>query len=235
MVQRLATGIRGLDPMLKGGLPKGSMTLLLGPPGTGKTTIALEFLLEGLRNERPSVEVLTFPSDNLKMIAEGFEWELSLLERLVYLDLFSLRTGAKPTSEFAADPHNLSDVSITLGKALEARKASAQTSPRLVVDSLSDIFIQVKDTAVVTRFLQSVKQKLATFGVTTIVLVEQGMHDDQTITQIEFVCDGTIILRQIEEERQLSIKRMVATPAQPKWIPYTMLTGIDVKAEAFLR
>ncbi len=221
--------------MLKGGLPKGSMSLLLGPPGTGKSTIGLEFLLEGLRNERPSVEVLTFASDSLKLIAEGFEWELSLLEKLVFLDLFSLRVGAKSYSEYYADPHNLSDVSIVLGKALEAKKAFSEASPRLVVDSLSDIFIQVKDSAVVTRFLQTLKQKLATFGVTTLVLVEQGMHDDQTITQIEFVCDGTITLRQIEEERQLSIKRMIATPAQPKWIPYTILTGIDVKAEAFLR
>ncbi len=221
--------------MLRGGLPKASMTLLLGPPGTGKTTIGLEFLLEGLRNQRPSLEVLTFASDNLKLIAEGFEWELELLEKLVYLDLFSLRVGSKSFSDYSANPNNLAEVSITLGKALEEKKASPEASPRLVIDSLSDIIIQVKDSAVATRFLQSLKQKLATYGVSTLVLLEQGMHDEQATTQIEFVCDGTILLRQVEEERQLSIKRMIATPAQPKWIPYTMLTGIDIKAESFLR
>ena len=211
------------------------MTLLLGPPGTGKTTIGVQFLLEGIRNTRPSFEALTFPTDNLKLIADGFDWELSKLERLVYLDLFSMRIGAQPSSEYYADTRNLTDVSIVIGKALDAKKAMPETSPRLVLDSLSDIIVSVKDGALISRFLQTLKQKLSTYGVTTLVLVEQGMHDEQTLTQVEFACDGTIMLRQVEDERQLSVKRMVATPAQPKWIPYTMLSGIDVKAEAFLR
>lgn len=235
MVERLGTGIRGLDGMIKGGLPKGSTTLILGPAGTGKTTISMQFLFEGLRNGKYGFELLTSPRENLRLIAESFEWDQTLLEKLGYIDLFSWRVGTKSPFEHYSDPRQPSDVSIVLSRALEARKVTSQDSPRLVIDSLSDIILQVKDSGVINTFLQSIKQKLAALGVTTLVLLEQDVHDERTVAQAEFACDGTIVLRVSQEERQIAVKRMVATPVELKWIPYAILGGVDIKAESFFR
>src|SRR5689334_16985957 len=57
LTQRASTGARGLDEILSGGLTRGRIYLLEGDPGTGKTTLALQFLLEGIRQGEPGLYV----------------------------------------------------------------------------------------------------------------------------------------------------------------------------------
>jgi circadian clock protein KaiC len=57
LTQRLVTGIDGLDDILHGGLPVGHLYLVEGNPGTGKTTLALQFLLEGVRRGEKTLYV----------------------------------------------------------------------------------------------------------------------------------------------------------------------------------
>ena len=57
MRERITTGVRGLDEMLRGGLPRGRSTFVVGPTGSGKTTLALQFALEGVRLEEETLYV----------------------------------------------------------------------------------------------------------------------------------------------------------------------------------
>src|SRR5271155_4177715 len=76
-VELLATGVAGLDDILGGGLARNHLYLIEGDPGTGKTTIALQFLLEGARRGQKSLYVtLSESKHELLEIAESHGWSL---------------------------------------------------------------------------------------------------------------------------------------------------------------
>src|ERR1700743_3272097 len=72
---RIKTGIVGLDNILNGGLPQGHLYLVEGDPGTGKTTLALQFLLEGIRNRENVIYVtLSESKRELEQVASSHGW-----------------------------------------------------------------------------------------------------------------------------------------------------------------
>ena len=73
----VSTCIEGLDDVLRGGLPGNRLYLVEGEPGTGKTTLALQFLLEGARLGEPGLYVtLSESADELRAVAESHGWSL---------------------------------------------------------------------------------------------------------------------------------------------------------------
>ena len=82
---RASTGIEGLDFILKGGLPKNRLYLLQGNPGTGKTTMGLQFLLDGAaRGETGLYITLSESRDELIAVGKSHLWDL---EKLALFDL----------------------------------------------------------------------------------------------------------------------------------------------------
>lgn len=81
MKQQL-TGIKGLDDILCGGIMPGSATLLEGPPGCGKTTLGIQFIVNGILNGEPGI-IITFEqfADQLYHDAQNFGWDLIDLQR----------------------------------------------------------------------------------------------------------------------------------------------------------
>src|SRR5262245_34166493 len=74
---RAGTGIRGLDDILSGGLLRDRLYLLEGMPGSGKTTLALQFLMEGARMEEPVLYVtLSETEEELRVVAQSHGWRL---------------------------------------------------------------------------------------------------------------------------------------------------------------
>ena len=69
--ERISTGIEGLDNILGGGLPRGHLYLIEGDPGTGKTTLALQFLMAGASNNEPALYItLSESQSELMTVAE---------------------------------------------------------------------------------------------------------------------------------------------------------------------
>src|SRR5688500_19715304 len=80
-VPRALTGIQGLDEILGGGLPTRHLYLVDGEPGTGKTTLALQFLLEGVaKGERGLYVTLSESAEELKAVASSHGWDLNGVE-----------------------------------------------------------------------------------------------------------------------------------------------------------
>src|SRR6476660_8672879 len=78
---RAATGIAGLDGILAGGLPRNHIYLIDGEPGAGKTTLGLQFLLEGVaRGERGLYVTLSESRDELESVAKSHGWSLDGIE-----------------------------------------------------------------------------------------------------------------------------------------------------------
>ena len=77
---RCVTGVPGLDLILCGGLPRNRIYLVQGDPGVGKTTLALQFLLEGIRRGETSLYItLSETSEELKEVADSHGWSLDKL------------------------------------------------------------------------------------------------------------------------------------------------------------
>src|SRR5438445_10953236 len=79
--ERVPTGVPGLDEVFGGGVPAGRIYLVEGEPGAGKTTLALQFLLDGARRGEPCVHVLlSETAEELRAVAASHGWDLKGIE-----------------------------------------------------------------------------------------------------------------------------------------------------------
>lgn len=226
MVERVKTGIGGLDKLIEGGLPRGSCVLVSGSPGTGKTIFGLQFLVEGAMNDEPGIYT-TFEESREDLInqAQGFNWDLEKLE------------GENRIKINSVDPKDLKQ---TLGK-IEKEKEEINAK-RLVIDSLSTIgiyattfvspeSIEIEDImddkveitrpiigeAFTRRAIHYLIKKIKKVGLSTVMISELGKESDYLSrdTVSEFACDGVILLQSRtigrEIERTLSVEKMRGT------------------------
>src|ERR1044072_3348693 len=91
------TGIEGLDNIIPGGLPRGCFYLIQGDPGSGKTTLALQFLLEGVRRGE-SVFYITLSETRAELlqVADSHGWSL---DQIPLLELSAIETLLKPETQ----------------------------------------------------------------------------------------------------------------------------------------
>lgn len=82
VIEKIKTGIEGLDELLKGGLRKGSSVLIAGPPGTGKTILAMQFIVEGARRKEPGIYISSEESvDDIREYAKSLGWDIEKYEK----------------------------------------------------------------------------------------------------------------------------------------------------------
>lgn len=72
------------------------------------------------------------------------------------------------------------------------------------------------------KFLESVKARLSGRRITSVVILEDGLHEERVNAAIEYITDGTIKMQYEESGRSLMVSRMMGTPATIKWIPFTL-------------
>jgi KaiC/GvpD/RAD55 family RecA-like ATPase len=138
---KVATGVPGLDDILGGGLPKGRIYLVEGDPGTGKTTLGLQFLLEGVRRgERTLYVTLTETADELRAVAESHGWSLD------GMSLCEVRpNGESGTPE--ADYTILHPGEVELGEITKAIADEVKLGPaRVVLDSVTELRLLARPT-----------------------------------------------------------------------------------------
>src|SRR5262245_57617548 len=131
---RCVTGIEGLDDILTGGLPKNCAYLVQGDPGSGKTTLALQFLLEGIRRGEKGLYItLSETKQELLNVAQSHVWSLDSI-RLVELSAIDtvLRPEAQTTGCHSSEVELTRVAQLLIDEAREIRPA------RVVFDSLSE-------------------------------------------------------------------------------------------------
>lgn len=174
------TGVPGLDEILHGGLTRGSIHLLEGESGTGKTMLSLRFSLEGLRLGEP---VLYFAfsenRDDLQEIARVHKWDINKLE--------ILEAGfveEQPSSMF----HHSE---VELGREIQNfKEAVDRIQPkRLIIDSLSEFRILSQSTLHYRRAMMDLKRFLISKGC-TVLLVDEPRDGDNHRSLV----DGALIL-----------------------------------------
>lgn len=182
-----ATGIEGLDHILLGGFPRNHVYLLQGDPGVGKTTLGLQFLLEGARNgERGLYLTLSETSDELQAVAESHHWDLT------GVDIYEQLVAEESLEE--EDTTVFYPAEIELGQTIKALLTEVDRikPSRVVLDSLSEIRLLAQSTLRYRKQILALKQFFANRNATVLFL------DDRTAEvndlQLQSVPHGVIEL-----------------------------------------
>jgi circadian clock protein KaiC len=180
---RAQTGVPSLDKLIEGGLVKGDTTIVAGQPGTGKTTLGLQFLVHGAVKcgENGVYASVIESGEKLKRNARRFGWDLDLLEKEGKLQLVSLQSTMK------------AGVSTALETVLEALHTI--NAKRMVFDSLSALMTAFESTAEARSFLHIMLKFLEAANCTTLMISEVPWGRQQLGTNFEeFLGDGLIVL-----------------------------------------
>ena len=149
-----------------------------------------------------------------------FKWNRGVEEHLRFLDCYSWKSG-KSKSKYSASLTSLTDVSVGITSIIDDAGVQPDDEARIVIDSFTDV-INYGGAERALRLLDTVHTKLQTRGVTGLVLLEEGVHDEKTVKSVEYATDGTIRMKFSEQGRFMMVSRLAATPLSPKWIAFTI-------------
>ncbi len=220
MAQRVPTGIKGLDEMLSGGLLAGSMTLVRGAPGTGKTSLGLQFLVYGATRLDETGLFISFEEFPISLYrdAETLGWDLRALEQTNQLHLM-----------FTSPEVFLSNVK-SPDSQLNRLLLRANVR-RLVLDSVSHFDRLTGDEIELRHIYTSVVNGLRREGITTILLGEEGqtMYRRAFRGGLSFLVDTIILLRYVEIEsamqRAITVLKMRGSGHAKEIRRYEIHTG----------
>ena len=188
------TGILGLDKILKGGLPKNRLHLIEGSPGTGKTTLGLQFLLEGVRTGDKCLYItLSESRDELNAVAQSHGWSL---DGMAVQDL--TESGESLTDNSRYTVFHPSEVELDETTRLILDEVERTNPDRIVFDSLSEMRMLASDPLRFRRQILALKQYFLTRKCTVLLL------DDRTSKapdrQLESVAHGVLNLEYVPVE-----------------------------------
>ena len=192
-IDHISTGIPGLDELLRGGLTANRMYPIEGSPGTGKTTLALQFLLTGRNQDEPTLYVtLSETASELKAIAASHGWSLDGVE------LFQLAQseGLKPEDQYTLYHPAEVELGDTVRAILETIERLQPT--RVVLDSLSELKLLARDPLRYRRQILALKEFFA--GRECTVLLLDDMTAGGADLQVESVAHGVILLETLPFE-----------------------------------
>lgn len=191
---RLKTGIPGLDEMTGGGFLKGDTTLVTGPPGTGKTTFGLQFLMQGISEKQNGV-LVTVEETPAKIASDAlnFGWDLRKLEAEGRLKVYQLRSEM------------LQAGGAPIMQCLDA--ISSIKAERVVVDPISLYSMNVHDPNDLRRELYAFVNYMKENGL-TLMLTHEVPDIITRVSRIsdyglEFIVDCIIMLQYVEIESEI--------------------------------
>jgi circadian clock protein KaiC len=202
-ISKARTGVPGLDDILMGGLTVGRLFLLEGTPGTGKTTMALRFLVEGAAaGERGLYVTLSETAQELTTTAESHNWRLGDdIEVFEVVPPESLLDSEQQQSLLYSSDLELGETTKLIFEAAERTKAT-----RIVIDSLSEIRLLAQSSLRYRRQILAMKHYFSRHGSTVLML--DDLTTDTLDKTVHSVAHGVIRLEELTPDYGAERRRL---------------------------
>jgi len=227
------TGIAGFDEITGGGLPRGRTTLLVGGPGSGKTILALQFLVHGARACKEPGIFVAFEETSKRIAgnAESFGWNLAELGRkkVFFMD-------AQPTPDLVQSGNfDLSGMLAALGA-----QAGEMGARRIVFDALDIVLALMPDAAAKRREVYRLHEWLLAHELTGLITAKAGGDEASSIDQgefgfMQFMVDCAVILNHSVvvgvSQRNLRVQKYRGSSFDENESPFLIgASGVEVAA-----
>src|SRR3989338_1110793 len=170
-IERVKTGVFGLDDLLEGGFPKGRTILLSGGPGTGKTIMGIQYVYKGIVDYGEPAVYATIDEQpsHIREDMLRFGWDLEKLEsqnKLAMIDIGSARIGL-PSEE----THSIPNLDFSIDRMINKITKTAQEigAKRLVIDSVSSLGAQIGEEKEIRKAIMKLSYLLPKTSVTTVL------------------------------------------------------------------
>lgn len=221
---RMATGIEGLDNILEGGFPANRIYLIEGDPGTGKTTLSLQFLMEGARLGEAGLYItLSETKAELEAVAASHGWSLDGFQ--IY-ELLPTAESLNPETQYTIFHPSEIELGETTSAVLEEVK---RIKPRRVVfDSLSEMRLLAHEPLRFRRQILALKQYFAGQQ-STVLLLDDKVAEGQDL-QVQSIAHGVVSLEHLAveygaERRRLRVVKLRGSRFRGGYHDFNIETG----------
>ena len=223
-IARVSIGVTGLDDILGGGLPSDHLYLIEGDPGTGKTTIALQFLLEGARlGEKGLYVTLSESKHELLGVAESHGWSL---DSIPIFEMTPQEEEINPEAQYTVFHPSEVELADTTSSVL--KQVDQIQAKRVVFDSLSELRMLARDPLRYRRQILGLKRYFTGRHCTVLLLDDRTAEENDL--QLQSIAHGVITLKSLEREygvkrRTLEVKKLRGSRFREGYHDYSIETG----------